>query len=103
MLKMGRTQLQDAVPMTLGQEFEAFARDARRRSAARSSASSSVLLRSQHGRDGDRHGPQRAGRATRRRAPSTWPQITGMPIRLADEPDRSDAGHAGVRPLLRRA
>ena len=26
LLKMGRTQLQDAVPMTLGQEFEAFAR-----------------------------------------------------------------------------
>ena len=25
MLKMGRTQLQDAVPMTLGQEFSAFA------------------------------------------------------------------------------
>ena len=25
-VKMGRTQLQDAVPMTLGQEFEAFAR-----------------------------------------------------------------------------
>ena len=25
-MKMGRTQLQDAVPMTLGQEFEAFAR-----------------------------------------------------------------------------
>ena len=24
-LKMGRTQLQDAVPMTLGQEFEAYA------------------------------------------------------------------------------
>jgi aspartate ammonia-lyase len=24
-LKMGRTQLQDAVPMTLGQEFEAWA------------------------------------------------------------------------------
>ena len=24
-LKMGRTQLQDAVPMTLGQEFSAFA------------------------------------------------------------------------------
>jgi aspartate ammonia-lyase len=23
-IKMGRTQLQDAVPMTLGQEFEAF-------------------------------------------------------------------------------
>ncbi len=25
MLKMGRTQLQDAVPMTLGQEFSAYA------------------------------------------------------------------------------
>ena len=25
MLKMGRTELQDAVPMTLGQEFHAFA------------------------------------------------------------------------------
>ena len=25
MLKLGRTQLQDAVPMTLGQEFGAFA------------------------------------------------------------------------------
>ncbi|GAB1372291.1 hypothetical protein MASR1M45_23530 [Candidatus Kapaibacterium sp.] len=24
-IKMGRTQLQDAVPMTLGQEFEAYA------------------------------------------------------------------------------
>ena len=26
--------------------------------------------------------------------------ITGLPIYLADEPDRGDAGHAGVRPLL---
>src|SRR5678809_512869 len=26
LLKMGRTQLQDAVPMTLGQEFKAYAR-----------------------------------------------------------------------------
>ena len=37
-LKMGRTQLQDAVPMTLGQEFGTYARDARRgRGAARRS------------------------------------------------------------------
>ena len=33
-LKMGRTQLQDAVPMTLGQEFSTYARDARRGRAA---------------------------------------------------------------------
>ena len=42
-LKMGRTQLQDAVPMTLGQEFEAFADDARRAKCARSSAIQRVL------------------------------------------------------------
>ena len=30
-LKTGRTRLQDAVPMTLGQEFDTYALDARRR------------------------------------------------------------------------
>ncbi|WP_280816295.1 lyase family protein [Mesorhizobium sp. L103C131B0] len=29
MIKLGRTQLQDAVPMTLGQEFQAFAKTPR--------------------------------------------------------------------------
>ncbi len=33
-VKMGRTQLQDAVPMTLGQEFQAFARSLRQELAA---------------------------------------------------------------------
>ena len=42
-LKMGRTQLQDAVPMTLGQEFTAFARDARRRGARARRRSQRVL------------------------------------------------------------
>ena len=35
-LKMGRTQLQDAVPMTLGQEFDAFGHTLARGRAARS-------------------------------------------------------------------
>ena len=33
-VKMGRTELQDAVPMTVGQEFHAFARLAGRRDPA---------------------------------------------------------------------
>src|SRR5213592_5137806 len=52
-IKMGRTQLQDAVPMTLGQEFTAFGHtileDVERLSEAQ------ALIRDQHGRDGDRH------------------------------------------------
>ncbi|MCP4895414.1 MAG: aspartate ammonia-lyase [bacterium] len=42
-LKMGRTQLQDAVPMTLGQEFEAFA-DTTREDIARLSETSALFL-----------------------------------------------------------
>ena len=81
-LKMGRTQLQDAVPMTLGQEFEAFAEtlagevQALERDPARA-------VRSQHGRDGDRHRPQRAGRLRR--------EVHGAPgedHRLPDPPRR---------------
>ena len=45
-LKMGRTQLQDAVPMTLGQEFDAFARDAGRRGPRARGASSACCARS---------------------------------------------------------
>ena len=57
-IKMGRTQLQDAVPMTLGQEFSTYAvmlgedeSGSRRRRPD---------LRDQHGRDRDRHRHQRA-------------------------------------------
>ena len=42
-VKMGRTQLQDAVPMTLGQEFDGVRRDTRGRSARRSSSIQRVL------------------------------------------------------------
>ena len=59
-LKMGRTQLQDAVPMTLGQEFDAFAETLEDEiTALREHREGAV--RDQHGRHGDRHRPQRAG------------------------------------------
>ena len=47
--------------MTLGQEFEAFARDAGRR-GPRARSDPARAVRDQHGRDGDRHRPERAGR-----------------------------------------
>ena len=63
-LKMGRTQLQDAVPMTLGQEFTRVRpHDPRGRRSPRRSAG--AHSRDQHGRDGDRHGHQRADRLRR--------------------------------------
>ena len=80
---MGRTQLQDAVPMTLGQEFDGLRRDAGRRGPG-ARGDPARALRGQHGRHGDRHRPQRAGRLRARSARSTWRAITGLPIHLAE-------------------
>ena len=63
MLKIGRTQLQDAVPMTLGQEFSTFAvmigEDEQRLREARA-----LIARDQPRRHRDRHRHQRPTRAT---------------------------------------
>ena len=69
-LKMGRTQLQDAVPMTLGQEFNAFAETLADEVQALETIQQGPV-RGQHGRHRDRHGPQRAEgiRAEVRRPP----------------------------------
>ena len=48
-IKMGRTQLQDAVPMTLGQEFEAFAANLEEE-IARLQSNAKLFLRNQYGR-----------------------------------------------------
>ena len=60
-LKVGRTQLQDAVPMTLGQEFATFAlmidEDSQRLGEA-----ATLISRDQSGRNGDRDRSQRAPR-----------------------------------------
>ena len=98
-LKMGRTQLQDAVPMTLGQEFNAFAETLAGEVRALE-VDAGGPLRDQHGGDGDRHGPQRPEGLRARSAPQHLAKITGFPIHLADGPDRGDPGHAGLRPLL---
>jgi aspartate ammonia-lyase len=45
-LKMGRTQLQDAVPMTLGQEFADLRGDARRRRSAPAARARALMRRS---------------------------------------------------------
>ena len=81
-VKMGRTQLQDAVPMTLGQEFEAFARSLEDEIDALQRVET-VL-----------HEVNMGGTAigTGLNAPAGFPErctahlaaITGMPIRLAD-------------------
>ena len=53
-IKMGRTQLQDAVPMTLGQEFEAFAANLEEEIAKQCQP----FLGNQYGRNGYRHRTQ---------------------------------------------
>ena len=79
-LKVGRTQLQDAVPMTLGQEFIGFAHTLQE-DYDRLAEVDHVAQRDQHGRHGDRHrhhrrpalrrggaqAPRRASPASRRR------------------------------------
>ena len=60
-LKMGRTQLQDAVPMTLGQEFEAFAETLAGEARALA-VDPERAVRGEHGGHRDRHRPQRASR-----------------------------------------
>ena len=82
-LKMGRTQLQDAVPMTLGQEFEAF--------AATSSGEVEALERIQNMLCKTNMGATAIG--TGLNAPEGYAdkctahlaKVTGMPIRLAED------------------
>jgi aspartate ammonia-lyase len=80
---MGRTELQDAVPMTVGQEFYAFAAVARRRDR-RSEGRREVPLRREHGRDRDRHRHQRA-EGLRRTCAQELAKLTGKPIVMADD------------------
>ena len=97
-VKMGRTELQDAVPMTVGQEFHAFAASLEGEIAA-PAGRREVPLRRQHGRDRDRHRHQRAqGLRGEVRRPA------GEAHRQADRAGhghaRRDLGPAGLRRLL---
>ena len=64
--KMGRTELQDAVPMTVGQEFHAFAASLECGDSAAQGRGEISLFR-QHGRDRHRQRHQRAARISRSR------------------------------------
>ena len=81
---MGRTQLQDAVPMTLGQEFEAFAETLAGEVRALE-VDAARAVRNQHGRHRDRHRPERARRIRASSAPAHLAAITGLPIYLAPD------------------
>ena len=76
-LKMGRTQLQDAVPMMLGQEFEAFAETLAGEVQALERPARAP--RNEHGRDRDRHRPQRA-QGYAQKCTEHLAKITGSPI-----------------------
>ena len=101
MLKIGRTQLQDAVPMTLGQEFMAFAvmigEDEQRLHEARALLTEVNL------------GATAVG--TGINAPAGYietvvpllAQISGVPVVERGQPRRGDAGHRRLRAALGRA
>ena len=97
-LKMGRTQLQDAVPMTLGQEFTAFG-ETLAGEIRTLKAIEQVLCETNMGATAIGTGlnapPGYAEACTKALA-----EITGLPDLQGRGPDRGDAGHAGVRPLL---
>ena len=71
-LKSGRTHLQDATPIRLGQEFAAYGLTVRR-DIERLGARAGDALRAEHRRHGGRHRPQRRGRATSTASCATWP------------------------------
>jgi aspartate ammonia-lyase len=81
--KLGRTQLQDAVPMTLGQEFAAFAA-VTRDDAARLRQMSAELLTVNLGGTaiGTGLGAEPAYRA---RVTARLAEVTGLPVRAADD------------------
>ena len=98
-LKMGRTQLQDAVPMTLGQEFSTFAvmigeDEQRLREAA--ALMHEINLGATAIGTGINTDPRYAGLVTRNLA-----ALDRHSGRAGGQPRRGDAGHRGVRPALR--
>ena len=78
-LKMGRTQLQDAVPMTLGPGVLDLRRDAGRGRAA-AARGGDADPRDQPGRDRDRHRHQRPSRLRGAGVPRAFATITGIPL-----------------------
>ena len=70
-LKTGRTHLQDAVPITLGQEFSGYAACVRR-GAEDVARGVGAAAGAEHRRDGRRHRPERRRRLPAARRRRTW-------------------------------
>ena len=101
-VKIGRTHLQDATPLTLGQEFSGYVAqlDARRSARARRAAAS---VRAGAGRHRRRHRPERAQglcRAGRGRAGAT---LTGLPFVTAPNKFAALASRRRAGACARRA
>ena len=97
-VKMGRTEMQDAVPMTVGQEFHAFASSLEGEIQNLRRGGKEPLQR-KHGRNGHRHRHQRA-----QRLPRTRRRRAGQAHRKADRAGERHAGRhlgsAGIRDLF---
>ncbi len=90
-IKMGRTQLQDAVPMTLGQEFEAYAANLTEETE-RLTANMKLFFEINMGGHGHRNGHQRRPRL-RRLCTRYLREITGTAARRGVEHDRGHERH----------
>ena len=97
-LKIGRTQLQDAVPMTLGQEFHGFATTLGE-DYQRLKENAVPAVRDQHGRDGDRHRHHDPPRLRRGRAAAPARDQRAR-SRDRDRPGRVDERHRRVHVVL---
>ena len=78
-VKIGRTHLQDAMPLTLGQEFSGYAAQVEL-GIARVEAACRGLYRAGAGRHGGRHRPEHQPRFRRSSSPARSPAITGLPF-----------------------
>ena len=97
-LKMGRTQLQDAVPMTLGQEFDAFHATVKE-DIARIREIAGLFREVNLGATaigtGINTDPRYAALAVEELA-----RVSGQPHGARHQPGRGDLGHGRLRPVL---
>ena len=100
-VKMGRTEMQDAVPMTVGQEFHAFAAGLEAEIALLREAEKHLYAVNMGG-DRDRHRPERA-EGLREELRGTPRQAHRQADRGRFGPDRGHVGPAGLPDLLGRA
>ena len=93
-VKIGRTHLQDAVPLTLGQEFSGYVAPARPRPRAHR-GDAAAPVRAGPGRHGRRHRPERP-RGVRRRSPREIAELTGLPFVSAPNKFEALAAHDAI-------